>query len=201
MLAIAVQRAFDDPWNIVQRRRQLAASNPDGPALPWQCKAAERIVLWSRQSKMTGWVSSGPLGNNASGWISPGGGCLALRISRTDDADPSDPGINWSSGRTLPRVDGERSRKAAFTFPWCMFRENWRVMFSSSSVAWLDFERWANSFWMIWPSWSSSSNFPSIHRSIRRSKHLLDLGGIQKDAGIAIASLAWPSWPEVPPFP
>ena len=41
--ARASQSCLEAPWNIVRNLRQLA-SNPEGPAAPWQCKAAWWMV-------------------------------------------------------------------------------------------------------------------------------------------------------------
>ena len=52
--ARASQSCLEAPWNIVHNLRQQLASNPEGPAAPWQCKAAWRMVSPVSLSKTTG---------------------------------------------------------------------------------------------------------------------------------------------------
>ena len=52
--ARASQSCLEAPWSIVHNLRLQLASNPEGPAAPWKCKAAWRMVSPASLSKPTG---------------------------------------------------------------------------------------------------------------------------------------------------
>ena len=88
--ASASQRLEEYPWKAVHRRRQPAASSPEGPAEPWTRIAAWRIRSPSSWSKRTGWVVVvvvavviSIMGHVASGWGGLEGGCLLFKMSLT----------------------------------------------------------------------------------------------------------------------
>ena len=61
-MASELYRSVEAPLKAVQSLLHPCASNPDGPADPVVCSAAERMALASMESKMTGWISSGSEG-------------------------------------------------------------------------------------------------------------------------------------------
>ena len=80
--ATAEHRLLEDPWNMVHRGRQFEAFSPEGPAEPWQWRAALRTMFPFRRSKMTGWVSGGCSSRRADGQTEPAGGCFDFGASR-----------------------------------------------------------------------------------------------------------------------
>ena len=62
-MARLLQRSEEAFWNEEHRRLHPTASTPEEPAEPSVRREAEWIVLPSRQSKTTGWVTGMKLGN------------------------------------------------------------------------------------------------------------------------------------------
>ena len=168
MPAIAMHNFLEWPWNIVHIRLQLEASRPDGPAPPWEWRAAVRTTRPSILSKITAcggdWVD---LSTRASSCTAPAGGCFCFSTSRTVE-----PSNNASSrGSTCPLSGSESRRKADFTLPWRMHLEKvwerWSVSPSSCLVTAFDrffFPNKASWSWSDRPSLRSSMKRPANHK-------------------------------------
>ena len=146
---------------MVHRGRQFEAFSPEGPAEPWQWRAALRTMFPFRRSKMTGWVSGGSSSRRADGQTEPAGGCFDFGASRT--VIPGE--VSSSNISTRPRPDSDNALRAPSPFPWNIILPKNQASSSSWQVPLLVVRSRCSC--MTLPSLSKSWKWPFVHSSKR----------------------------------
>ena len=185
-------------WKEVQRRLQLLASSPEGPADPLVRRAADQIKAASICSNMTGWFGGG---NRECGCRRTSGeavcpeGCFFSSSSRTvlEVSSPEAKGMLMRRGD--PFLVSDSNLKADFTFPWNISLVNECVIFSLSEsvVLYFCFRR----CWIVRPSMIRLLMSPFIQAMKQRCRQSVCSGSFEfvrgfcrSNAGIIMAAFS-----------